>query len=211
MGVTERYNRINSGFNADVVNPISEQIDKTKFPGYTVKGGLRFAGVGGASRSPVATDWNNVQIRIGAAYRLNEQTVLRGGYGTFYQNPTSFGNQFGFSQTTSYVATLDSGRTSANKIDNPFPDGLLPPTGASLGLRTFLGQAPNFLNTAFQDPLRAPVFLRYPAPTARQHTCRCLLCRLPLGAAIAFEGFQRHSAGSHESGESRRWEAIPII
>jgi hypothetical protein len=73
-------------------------------------------------------------------------------YGTFYQNPTSFGNQFGFSQTTSYVATLDSGRTSANKIDNPFPDGLIPPTGSSLGLRTFLGQAPNFLNTAFQIP-----------------------------------------------------------
>jgi hypothetical protein len=121
MGVTERYNRINSGFNADVVNPISEQIDKTKFPGYTVKGGLTFAGVGGSSRSPVDTDWNNLQIRIGAAYRLNEQTVLRGGYGTFYQNPTSFGNQFGFSQTTSYVATLDSAAHPPTRSTIPSP------------------------------------------------------------------------------------------
>ena len=152
MGVTERYNRINVGFDPGVVNPISGQIDKTKFPGYTVKGGIGFAGVNGSPRSPVATDWNNLQFRIGAAYRLTEQTVLRGGYGTFYQNPTFFGNQFGFSQTTAYVSTLDSGRTSANKIDNPFPDGLIQPSGASQGLRTYLGQAPNFSNTQAKVP-----------------------------------------------------------
>lgn len=152
LGLTERYNRLNYGFNTEAVNPISAQIDKTKFPGYTVKGGLGFVGVDGNPRSPVATDWNNIQFRIGAAYRLNDKTVVRGGYGTFYQNPTFFGNQFGFSQTTSYVSSLDSNRTSANKIDNPFPDGLIPPSGASLGMRTYLGQAPNFINPQYTIP-----------------------------------------------------------
>jgi hypothetical protein len=47
---------------------------------------------------------------------------------------------------------LDSGRTAANKIDNPYPEGLIRPAGASLGLRTYLGQAPNFLNTKAKIP-----------------------------------------------------------
>ena len=42
--MTERYNRLNYGFDANAVNPISQQIDQTKFPGFTAKGGLGFAG-----------------------------------------------------------------------------------------------------------------------------------------------------------------------
>ena len=42
--VTEMHDRVNRGFFKDQVNPISDQIDQTKFPGYKVYGGIGFAG-----------------------------------------------------------------------------------------------------------------------------------------------------------------------
>jgi hypothetical protein len=41
----------------------------------------------GVPKSLVRTDYNNIAPRVGAAYRITEKTVLRGGYGIFY--PTS--------------------------------------------------------------------------------------------------------------------------
>src|SRR5262249_30866519 len=56
------------------------------------------------------------------------------------------------SQSTPYIATLDSGRTPAGTVDNPFPSGLLMPPGAGLGMSTFLGQGPTFADTATRLP-----------------------------------------------------------
>jgi hypothetical protein len=152
LPVTERFNRINFGFFADRENPISALIDKTRFPGFTVRGGIGFAGVDGNPRSPVATDWNNFQPRAGAAYSLNDKTVIRGGYGLFFLNPTFSGNLNGFSQSTPYVASVDANRTPANSLNNPFPSGILQPAGPALGMRTFLGQGPTFTNSNFRVP-----------------------------------------------------------
>ncbi len=142
--LTERYNRLNRGFIPDALNPISAQIDQSKFPGYKVYGGLGFAGVNGASRAAFNTDWNNIQPRVGAAFQLTPTTVLRGGFGISYVPQVSFGNSFGFSQSTPYVATLDAGQTPASVVSNPLPTGLLAPPGSKLGLQTLLGQAPTF-------------------------------------------------------------------
>ena len=54
--VTERFNRLNRDFFATEVNPISSQIDQTRFPGMKVYGGIGFAGVNGLSRSPFNSD-----------------------------------------------------------------------------------------------------------------------------------------------------------
>ncbi|MBI4875402.1 MAG: TonB-dependent receptor [Acidobacteria bacterium] len=148
--VTEFHNRVNRGFLKDQVNPISSRIDQTKFPGYKVNGGIGFAGVNGLPRSPFNPDRNNIQPRAGAAYQLNSRTVLRGGYGIFYTNSVSNGNEHGYSLSTPYVATLDSGRTPANNLSNPFPSGVLQPPGSSLGLMTLLGQGPSFVNPDVQ-------------------------------------------------------------
>ncbi|HWB85349.1 MAG TPA: carboxypeptidase regulatory-like domain-containing protein [Bryobacteraceae bacterium] len=142
--LTDSQNRLNNGFFTDVVNPISSQIDQTQFPGYKVYGGIGFAGVNGLSRSPFHTDWNNIQPRVGAAYQLTSSTAVRGGFGISYLPQVSTGFSNGFSQTTPYVATVDGGATSAGVISDPFPNGVLPPSGASTGLQTFLGQAPSF-------------------------------------------------------------------
>jgi hypothetical protein len=145
--LSERYNRLNYGFFPDKLNPITSQINQTQFPGYKVYGGLGFTGVDGVGRAAFQTDWNNIQPRLGAAFQLTPTTVLRGGFGISYLPQVSFGNSYGFSQSTPYVATVDAGQTPAGKVSNPFPSGLLAPPGAALGLQTLLGQTPNFADT----------------------------------------------------------------
>jgi hypothetical protein len=100
LPATERYNQINRGFFSSQVNPISERVDKTAFPGFTARGGIGFVGQNGLPRSPLDTDWNNFQPRAGAAFTLNDKTVLRGGWGIFYLNPVIPGNLNGFSPST---------------------------------------------------------------------------------------------------------------
>lgn len=150
--LTERFNRMNYGFFSSRDNPITSRIDKTRFPGFAVKGGIGFAGVDGNPRSPMAMDWNNFQPRAGAAYALNDKTVIRGGWGKFFLNPTFRGNLNGFSQSTPYISSLDVGRTPASTFDNPFPTGILQPAGPSAGMLTFLGQSPSFINPDFRVP-----------------------------------------------------------
>ena len=148
----ERYDRMTRGFLSTTLNPISQKLDLTKFPGLKVYGGNGFAGKDGQPRSPYNADYNNFQPRIGAAFQLTSKTVMRGGWGISYLNPTTVATSNGFSQSTPYVSTLDSGRTPANIASNPFPDGVLAPAGAALGLQTFLGQGPSFSNTNFRVP-----------------------------------------------------------
>ena len=79
---------------------------------------------------------------------MTPTTVLRGGFGISYIPQVAFGNSYGFSQSTPYVASVDANQTPAGKVSNPFPSGLLPPVGSSLGLGTLLGQSPNFASTS---------------------------------------------------------------
>jgi len=149
---TERFDRMNRDFFADQVNPISSRIDQTAFPGYKVNGGIGFAGQNGLSRTPYESDFNTVQPRAGAAYRIDDKTVLRGGYGLYFLNPTSVGRNFGFSITTPFVATLDAGRTPASRLSDPFPSGVVQPAGAAGGMGTLLGQSPHFASTQGRVP-----------------------------------------------------------
>ncbi len=150
--LTERFNRMNYGFFSNRDNPIASRIDQSKFPGFAVKGGIGFAGVAGNPQSPMAMDWNNFQPRAGAAYAVNDKTVIRGGWGMFFLNPTFRGNLNGFSQSTPFISSLDVGRTPASTFDNPFPTGILQPAGAATGMSTFLGQGPSFINPDFRVP-----------------------------------------------------------
>jgi len=57
--------------------------------------------------------------------------VLRCGWAIFYVPPTDSGLTSGFSQNTPFVATQDSNRTPFNTISDPFPTGLIAPSGAA--------------------------------------------------------------------------------
>jgi hypothetical protein len=148
--VIERHNYLNRGFQTTAVNPISAQINQAQFPGYQVYGGLGFVNTGGNGRSPFNIDWNNVQPRVGAAYRLTNTTVLRGGFGTFFVPQFSTASNFGFSQVTPFVATNNGGETAANVLSNPFPSGIALPQGSTAGLKTLLGGAPSFSDPSGQ-------------------------------------------------------------
>jgi hypothetical protein len=151
----ERYNRMNRGFDPNVVNPVDKLIDRTKFPDLpTLKGSLLFAGVNGQSRTAANTYKRALQPRIGAAWQASEKLVIRGGWGRYYLNPTnSYLQSLGFSYSTPMVNSLDGGRTPiSNLIANPFPNGLQKPPGASLGALSYVGQGFSYVNSDFRLP-----------------------------------------------------------
>ena len=144
--VRESQNRMNYAFDPTMVNPVSASV------GQPVLGGVRFAGVEGSPKTPWKFDKNNYQVRIGGAYNLNERTVLRAGYGKYFQNPTAESFRHGFSQSTPIIASNDGGRTPTYALVNPWPNGILEPPGSSLGALTFLGRGPDFSNPDFVVP-----------------------------------------------------------
>jgi carboxypeptidase family protein/TonB-dependent receptor-like protein len=144
--VTEADNLLNYVFDPTIVNPISSRV------GQQVLGGLTFADVNGAPKHIWKTDKNNYQFRVGTAYSINDKTVLRGGWGKYFLNPTGQGFNNGFSQTTSLIASTDGNRTPTYAFGNPFPNGIQAPSGSSLGSLTLLGRGPSFVNPNFIVP-----------------------------------------------------------
>ncbi|MEO8077934.1 MAG: TonB-dependent receptor, partial [Acidobacteriota bacterium] len=144
--VKEADNQLNYAFDPTIVNPVSARL------GQQVLGGIRFAGVDGAPDRPWKLDKNNWQGRIGMAYSINDKTVFRAGYGKYFLNPTSQGNNAGFSLTTPILTSNDGGRTPTYLLSNPWPAGIQDPPGSSLGPLTFLGRGPSFSNPDFVVP-----------------------------------------------------------
>ena len=163
----ERFNRLTDRFDPNALNPISAaaqaayaailanpangsnagvQLLQQLLPpsAFKVNGVVQFAGVNGVPRTPIDTDWHEFQPRIGFAYQITPTTVFRGGFGRFVQASYTTGGQFGFSRTTSLVATQDNFLTPYDTLANPFRNGILAPTGASLGALTNLGSGPNW-------------------------------------------------------------------
>jgi hypothetical protein len=150
--ISERYNRSATRFFGDQPNPIEaaakanyalNPIPELPVNQFRVLGGLGFAGVGGNPRGYWESPGTAWMPRIGFAYQVLPKTVLRGGYGLFYGsigiNKTNT-NLAGFSRTTSIQPTIDNGVTFIASLDNPFPNGLDRPLGASGGMETNLGQ-----------------------------------------------------------------------
>ncbi|MFB3827040.1 MAG: carboxypeptidase regulatory-like domain-containing protein [Bryobacteraceae bacterium] len=169
----ERFNRMTSNYDPTALNPISDlaqakyaailaanaanpvvQVLARLVPAgsYKVYGAQLFAGVGGQSRQVYNGDFRQFQPRAGFAYRLFPRTVIRGGFGRFVQASWDNGGQNGFSRSTSFIHTRDNYTTPYDTLENPFRDGILEPTGSSLGPLTNLGQGVNWLNQNPQRP-----------------------------------------------------------
>jgi hypothetical protein len=134
-GIYSPNNGYNPGFDPNAVNPIQSQVS-----GIVTKGVLEYAGQNGYGTSAFNPNHDKFGPRIGFAYALNPKTVIRGGYGLFWA-PLSFSLQstFGYTATTSYVSTLNGGATPAGSLSNPFPTGVLQPSGNTLGLLAGIG------------------------------------------------------------------------
>ena len=134
-GVQEENNKIITRFRTTAASPLSQA-------GFPVVGGVEYAGVNGAPTQTGSPLSIKPGPRVGVAYQLDGKTVLRAGYGIYWA-PTffSYQNAIGYSQTTSIIASTNGNYTPAASLSNPYPSGLLQPTGNTLGLASGVGQA----------------------------------------------------------------------
>lgn len=131
-----------SYFDPSVASPAKN----ASFPNLT--GGLLFAaGTGNRSRSIYTRQHDNIVPRLGFSYNPNPLTVVRGGFGMSYaalelsNSAIGFVPNLGFSSDTNWNVSNDNGFTPADLLRNPYPNGLIKPTGQALGAGTQLGQA----------------------------------------------------------------------
>ena len=149
--VTERYNRSVRGFDLSTPNPIEaaaranyarSPIPELPVDQFRVTGGMIFAtpenrGNGGLVEKKMFAP------RIGLAYRWNDKTVIRTGFGlfrSFWWQVSSTTEGTGAETTTTMVNSRD-GVTPTDLLSNPFPSGLVQPTNTSSGLATLVGSS----------------------------------------------------------------------
>ena len=145
-GLAEVNNNLAVGFDPNVVSPLNVTIpagvDPLNGAARQVKGGLLFAGVNGAQTHQGKMPAIKPSPRAGVVFKVNDHTVVRGGYGLFWA-PWNYSavTSPGYSQVTTLTQNTNVPVTS---IDNPFPNGLLQPSGNSLGLLTGVSSGVSF-------------------------------------------------------------------
>jgi hypothetical protein len=151
-GLREIENRQTVAFDRTVVNPIDSLVNKagTLLQGRTITGGLIYAGVNGAPEEQGDLPALTASPRIGLAWSVADQTVVRAGYGLFYapwQYAAATHGQIGFTRTTQLTQTEAEDReVPLTTLDNPFPAGLQVPVGNTQGLLTGAGGEITFID-----------------------------------------------------------------
>jgi hypothetical protein len=135
QGLKDRFNRFNSVFDFNDVNPITQLIPAATLAALPVNnvllGGVTYAGVNGNSEwefKPVYWDFGP---RAGFAYTVNPKTVVRGGMGLSFNDQATGNqnapNQYGYSTSTGYTGSTPTAFGSStlitplNNMANPFP------------------------------------------------------------------------------------------
>jgi hypothetical protein len=150
-GLAEQENRFTVGFDRDAPFPV-------QVPGLNLRGGLMYAGVGG--NSTTQSDPTSVKLgpRAGFVYSINDNTVLRGGWGLFWaphQYPGPGENTFatrGFTAITNVVSTLDGINPTSARLSNPYPNGVAQPVGNTQGALTGVGGTIRFNDQFAKSP-----------------------------------------------------------
>jgi len=169
-GMMEKDNQQTVNFDQAAVSPLNSQMTFldpiTKAP-RQLTGGLIFAGVNGATTEQGNQPKLKAAPRVGAVYSFDDKTVLRGGWGLYYSpwnypaaGTTGWG-QIGYSATT--PVPQPSGVPTVS-MSNPFPNGLTPTSGNTLGLLTGTGS-----DVFFVDPNKgAPRVQQYSVDLQRE-------------------------------------------
>lgn len=178
----ERFNRSALSFDPTYKQPISAAAQAAYasiypniaggFPqlpptALALNGAMTFAGLNGNNGNLYNTPKNVFMPRFGIAYRLNEKTVLRSGFGIFagfLGERRGDVLQNGFTQNTNMVLTTNNGLNFISSLANPFPNGVAEAVGAAAGPQTFLGQGFSYFN---QNP-KIPVTMRWEASLQRE-------------------------------------------
>jgi hypothetical protein len=147
---------LNLGLRYDLTTPRTERYDRNSYLDLTVpsplqvpglpnlRGGVRFTDSN--QRHNYGSDHNDFGPRFGLAYRLTDQTVLRGGYGVFYTTTKRSASGIGFEgfrKANNWITSYQNdGATPWGRLSDPFPiTGPDFPPGRSLGLLTFVGDS----------------------------------------------------------------------
>ncbi len=144
-GMREVDNQQTVDFDKTTVSPLDVRVnllDPLTGQRRTIVGGLVFADQGGTPIEQGNQPAVKVAPRVGAVYSFNDKTVLRGGWGLYYSpwnypsaGTTSWG-QIGYSATTEIQ---QSQGIPTLTMSNPFPAGLVQPSGNGYGLLTGTG------------------------------------------------------------------------
>jgi hypothetical protein len=121
-------------FNPTAINPVQSQVSGIATPGEVV-----YAGQPGYT-SATHPNSDKFAPRVGFAYSLDSKTTLRGGYGLLWA-PFYFSSftPLGYTNTTSYIASTNGNISPSGSLSNPFPSGILQPSGNALGAAAGLG------------------------------------------------------------------------
>jgi len=176
LGPTERYNRWLGAFDPTMKLPITAgaQAAYTASPvaempasSFSVLGGSWYPGTNGRDRKV----WQNELLylpRFSFAYSLSHTTVIRGGYGIFYDSNNVHNNAAdltGYNRTTTTTSTTDWGQNWAtgnpfkgiSPLADPFPvradnTRFDDPTGNLLGSMTKAGAGWTFIDPNLKHP-----------------------------------------------------------
>ena len=190
---SERFDRL-SVLQPSVRNPLSDVI------GQELQGKLALV------NTPDNPSRNNQKLgnlfspRVGLAFRLNDKTVIRSGYGIFYTpNDTRWSiapnNDAVNSFTNPFNGTLDGSLTPTDVLGNPFPGGLVQTPGND----------PNALSRTFGQSISGSI---YNAPYSYAQQWNADFERvLPGGVAlsVAYAG----SKGVHLPGPDQQLNQLP--
>lgn len=159
---------LNYGVRFDRMGPWSERYDRlvVLLPDaaneLNGRGGLNFTGRFGLVNSPDNPSRNNSELRnlfsprFGLAFRATTKTVIRAGYGIFYlPNDVAFNTapniDISNAYTTPYLGTTDGSITPADRLSNPFPNGIIQAPGRNPNIqKLFYGQGVNA--PLYKDP-----------------------------------------------------------
>jgi hypothetical protein len=142
--VTRRLT-INAGLRYEWSTPYSERFNRLQFSDFSGDTGITIPGLGdirGTTVFPTSghrnstVDRNNFAPRLGFAYQLATDTVLRGGAGIFYGMNVATNFQYAgpaFQKSANIYFSKDNFQTPFATLDNPFPAGLAPPQGTKYG------------------------------------------------------------------------------
>jgi hypothetical protein len=130
---------VNLGLRYDWSNPYTERFNRSQFSEFTGDSGINIDGLGqilgttafaSASRRSAPVDRNNWAPRLGFAYQLTPNTVLRGGAGVFYGMNVATNFQYAgtaFRKAAQIKFTKDNFENPFASFADPFPDGLSGP------------------------------------------------------------------------------------
>jgi hypothetical protein len=160
--------------------PYTERFNRNQFSCFTCDSGIRVPALPGLEgiwpangreiygttvvatpghRAP-DTDWDNVGPRLGFAYQLNPNTVVRGGAGIYYGMNYATNWQYGganWQGSANILYSLDGNITRYANIENPFPAGFLLPEEDKYGAESQWGY--NDGNHAGLDTVNAHIYM----------------------------------------------------